>query len=41
MTINKKKKCCSPSGSVRMESLAPEAADLQHTLKGVQGRDGG
>ena len=33
------KNCHSPSGSPRMKSLATEVADLQHTLKGVQGGD--
>ena len=39
--IIKKKKCCLPSGSIGMKSVAPEVAALQHTVQGVQGRDGG
>ena len=33
------KNCHSPSSSVRMQSLASVAADLQHPLKEVQGGD--
>lgn len=41
MIIKKKKKCCLLAGSIGMKSLAPEVADLQHTVKGFRGRDGG
>ena len=33
------KECCSPSSSIRIESLATALADLQHLLKEVQVRD--
>ena len=33
------KECHSPSGSTRIMSVAPAAADLQHPLKAVQGGD--
>ena len=33
------KNCHLPSASARINSLATAVADLQHTLKGVQGGD--
>lgn len=33
------KECSSPSSSTRIESLATIVADLQYTLKEIQGKD--
>ena len=35
------KECCPPSSSTRIKSSATTVADLQDTLKGIQGEDQG
>ena len=34
-----KEKCCKQYSSTRLESLTTTIADLQYTLKGIQGED--